>query len=57
MHSGPDLSYGENRWLDDLPLVGFGVVEVAPAYDSTEITAPLAADLVYAFLPVLAANR
>ncbi len=49
--------YGENRGLDDLPLVGFDVVEVAPACDSAEITALLAANLVYEFLLVLAANR
>ncbi len=36
--------YGENRGLDDLPFAGFNVVEVAPAYDSAEITAHLAAN-------------
>jgi agmatinase len=42
------------RGLRGLPLVGFDVVEVAPAYDSAEITALLAANLVYELLLVLA---
>jgi agmatinase len=42
------------RGLRGLPLVGFDVVEVAPAYDSGEITALLAANLVYEFMLVLA---
>jgi agmatinase len=42
------------RGLKGLPLAGFDVVEVAPAYDSAEITALLAANLVYEFLLVLA---
>ena len=42
------------RGLRGLPLVGFDVVEVAPAYDCAEITALLAATLVYEFLLVLA---
>lgn len=45
------------RGLAGLSLVGFDVVEVAPAYDSAEITALLAANLVYEFLLVLAATR
>ncbi|MEO8456413.1 MAG: agmatinase [Chloroflexota bacterium] len=45
------------RGLSGLQLVGFDVVEVAPAYDSAEITALLAANLVYEFLLVMAANR
>ena len=44
------------RGLVGLPIVGFDVVEVAPAYDSAEITALLAANLVYEFLLVLAAR-
>ena len=44
------------RGLDGLPLVGFDIVEVAPAYDASEITALLAANLVYEFLLVLAAR-
>jgi agmatinase len=42
------------RGLRGLPLVGFDVVEVAPAYDSAEITALLAANLVYELLLLLA---
>jgi arginase family enzyme len=38
-------------------VVGFDVVEVAPAYDQAEITALLAANLVYEFLLTLAAAR
>jgi len=45
------------RGLRGLPLVGFDLVEVAPAYDSAEITALLAAHLVYEFLLVLAESR
>jgi agmatinase len=42
------------RGLRGLTFAGFDVVEVAPAYDSAEITALLAANLVYEFLLVLA---
>jgi agmatinase len=42
------------RGLSGLKMVGFDVVEVAPAYDSAEITALLAANLVFEFLLVLA---
>jgi len=45
------------RGLRGLPLVGFDVVEVCPAYDSGEITALLAANLVYEFLLVLADRK
>jgi len=45
------------RGLRGLPLVGFDIVEVCPAYDSGEITALLAANLVYEFLLVLATGR
>ena len=38
------------RGLKRLPVVGFDVMEVAPAYDHAEITALLAATLVYEFL-------
>lgn len=41
------------RGLRGLPLVGFDVVEVAPAYDHAEITALLAAHLVYELLLTL----
>jgi len=45
------------RGLAGLRLVGFDVVEVAPPFDSAEITALLAANLVYEFLLVLAGQR
>jgi agmatinase len=45
------------RGLAGLDFAGFDVVEVAPAYDHAEITALLAANLVYEFLLVLAAGR
>jgi agmatinase len=45
------------RGLRGLQIVGFDVVEVAPAYDTAEITALLAANLVYEFLMVLAESR
>ena len=38
------------RGLKGLPVVGFDVIEVFPAYDHAEITALLAATLVYEFL-------
>ena len=38
------------RGLRGLPLVTFDVVEVSPPYDSSEITAPLATNLVYELL-------
>lgn len=45
------------RGLRGLPLAAFDVVEVAPAYDCAEITALLAANLVYELLLVLAEGR
>jgi len=42
------------RGLRGLPIVGFDLVEVSPPYDSSEITALLAANLVYEFLMLLA---
>ncbi|MDO8615939.1 MAG: agmatinase [Dehalococcoidia bacterium] len=45
------------RGLRGLPLAAFDIVEVAPAYDSSEITALLAANLVYEFLLALADGR
>lgn len=44
------------RGLRGLPIVGYDVVEVAPPYDSAEITALLAANLVYEFLEIAAAR-
>ena len=38
------------RGLKGLPVVGFDVMEVSPAYDHAEITSLLAATLVYEFL-------
>lgn len=45
------------RGLKGLPFVAFDVVEVSPPYDSAEITALLAANLVYEFLMLLAKGR
>ncbi|MBI2913626.1 MAG: agmatinase [Chloroflexi bacterium] len=45
------------RGLAGLPFVAFDVVEVSPPYDCSEITALLAANLVYEFLLLLAAAR
>lgn len=45
------------RGLYGLNLAAFDIVEVAPAYDASEITALLAANLVYEFLLVLAERR
>ena len=45
------------RGLRGLPLVAFDVVEVSPPYDSSEITALLAANLVYELLMVLAERQ
>jgi arginase family enzyme len=42
------------RSLRGLQLIGFDLVEVSPPYDSSEITALLAANLVYELLLVLA---
>jgi agmatinase len=44
------------RGLRGLPIAGFDVVEVAPPFDSAEITALLAANLVYEFLELIAAS-
>ena len=45
------------RGLRGLQIVGFDIVEVAPAYDSAEITALLAANLAFEFLLALAESR
>ncbi len=45
------------RGVKDLNFVGFDVVEVAPPYDHAEITAYLAANLVFEFLSILAAQK
>ncbi|MEJ2167002.1 MAG: agmatinase [Desulfobacterales bacterium] len=45
------------RGLKGLNFVGFDVVEVLPAYDPAEITALLAANIVYEFLSLIALNK
>jgi agmatinase len=44
------------RGLRGLPVVGFDIVEVAPPYDSAELTSLLAANLAYEFLEIRAAR-
>lgn len=45
------------RGLQGLNLVGFDLVEVSPPYDHSEITAILAANLVFEFLSLLAIKK
>jgi agmatinase len=45
------------RGLKGLNFVGFDVVEVLPDYDPAEITALLAANIVYEFLSLIALNK
>ncbi|OGO06844.1 MAG: agmatinase [Chloroflexi bacterium RBG_13_56_8] len=45
------------RGMQGLNLVGFDLVEVCPPYDCSEITAILAANLVFEFLSLLALRR
>jgi agmatinase len=45
------------RGLKGLNFVGFDVVEVLPAYDPAEITAVLAANIMYEFLSLIALNK
>jgi len=45
------------RGLRDLPIVGFDIVEVCPAFDCGGITALLAANLMYEMLCLLARQR
>jgi agmatinase/guanidinopropionase len=45
------------RGLQGLDLVGFDLVEVSPPYDHSEITAILAANLVFEFLSLLALKK
>jgi agmatinase len=45
------------RGLQGLNLVGFDLVEVNPPYDHSEITAILAANLIFEFLSLLALNK
>jgi len=45
------------RGLRDLDLVGFDIVEVLPQYDPSQITALLAANLVYEFISLIALRK
>lgn len=45
------------RSLKDLNFIGMDIVEVLPAYDSSEITAYLAANIVFEFLSILASKK
>lgn len=45
------------RSIKDLNFVGFDIVEVLPSYDSGEVTAYLAANIVFEFLSILAAKK
>ena len=45
------------RGLKGLDFAGFDVVEVLPDYDVAEITALLAANIIYEFLSLIALNK
>jgi agmatinase len=45
------------RGLNGLKFVGFDVVEVLPDYDVAELTALLAANIIYEFLSLIALNK
>lgn len=45
------------RSIKDLNFVGFDIVEVLPAYDHSEITAYLAANIVFEYLSILALKK
>ncbi len=45
------------RGVKDLNFVGFDVVEVLPSYDPSEITALLAANVVYEFISIIAYKK
>jgi agmatinase/guanidinopropionase len=45
------------RGLHDLNLVGFDLVEVSPPYDHGDITAVLAANIIFEYLSLLALNK
>ena len=51
------LQVQELRKLADLNFVGFDIVEVLPAYDHGEITAYLAANIVFEYLSILALKK
>jgi agmatinase len=56
---GPTSAYGLQviRHLGGVPFVGFDVVEVLPAHDHAQITALLAATLVFEFLALVALGK
>ncbi|MBT8372339.1 MAG: arginase family protein [Deltaproteobacteria bacterium] len=45
------------RGLKGLNFVGFDMVEVIPAYDTADITALVAANLIYEFLSLISLNK
>ena len=45
------------RALKDLNFVGFDVVEVAPPYDHSEITAYMGANIIFEFMSILAYQK
>jgi agmatinase len=45
------------RGLKELNFVGFDVVEVAPPYDHSEITAYMGANLIFEFMSILAYQK
>ena len=50
-------SPGSGKKIKDLNFVGFDLVEVLPAYDHGEITAYLAANIVFEYLSILAVKK
>jgi len=56
---GPSSAFGLQtvRHLAGIPFVGFDVVEVLPAHDTSAITALLAATIVFEFLALIAVPR
>jgi agmatinase len=45
------------RGIKDLQFIGFDLVEVLPAYDPAQITALLAANIIYEFISIIAAKK
>lgn len=45
------------RALKDLNFTGFDVVEVAPPYDHSEITAYMGANIIFEFMSILAYQK
>ena len=48
---------GMVRKLKDIPFVGYDLVEVLPAYDPSQITAFLAANIVFEFISIIALQK